>query len=243
MPRDENARADGVPARFYSLDALRGVAALAVIFWHWQDFFFHGTQPDPQFSAPRQPFYSLFRPFYTDGWRAVDLFFCLSGFVFHWLYAQKISDRAVSAREFSVLRFSRLYPLHLVTLLFVAGAQVIWLQRSGSFFVYKDNDLYHFGLQLMMASNWGLERGPSFNVPIWSVSVEVFLYALFFCACLLTRQRWLQLAAFAGAAFSPPGPDPPESSGAPYRLPWGESHSTCSAGLRPPGRACAPCSR
>lgn len=26
------------PARFRSLDALRGIAAFAVVFWHWKNF-------------------------------------------------------------------------------------------------------------------------------------------------------------------------------------------------------------
>ena len=34
-------------------------------------------------------------------------------------------------------------------------------------------------LNLFFASSWGLERGPSFNGPIWSVSVEVAIYAVF----------------------------------------------------------------
>lgn len=31
-------RASDNITRFYSLDALRGIAALTVIFWHWQHF-------------------------------------------------------------------------------------------------------------------------------------------------------------------------------------------------------------
>src|SRR5262249_54324308 len=33
-----------LPRHFYSLDALRGVAALVVVFWHWQHFFVSGTE-------------------------------------------------------------------------------------------------------------------------------------------------------------------------------------------------------
>jgi hypothetical protein len=31
--------------RFYALDAMRGLAALSVVFWHWPHFFFTGTSP------------------------------------------------------------------------------------------------------------------------------------------------------------------------------------------------------
>lgn len=51
-------------------------------------------------------------------------------------------------------------------------------------------------LQLFFASNWGFERGPSFNGPIWSVSVEVLLYALFFIACSTRFNRWWHLLLY-----------------------------------------------
>jgi peptidoglycan/LPS O-acetylase OafA/YrhL len=35
--------------------------------------------------------------------------------------------------------------------------------------------------------NWGIETGPSFNAPSWSVSVEMFLYLLFFLIC---KMKW-----------------------------------------------------
>jgi peptidoglycan/LPS O-acetylase OafA/YrhL len=31
------------PTRFYSLDVLRGLAALAVVLYHWQHFFYTGS--------------------------------------------------------------------------------------------------------------------------------------------------------------------------------------------------------
>jgi peptidoglycan/LPS O-acetylase OafA/YrhL len=185
------------PRHFYSLDILRGLAALSVVFWHWQHFFFdRGTEP-ASLSTSRLPLYGVFWPLYTEGWRAVDLFFCLSGFIFYWLYAEKIGKGLVSAREFSLLRFSRLYPLHLLMLILVAGGQFLFRARHGSFFVYQDNDAYHFVLQLFLASNWGLERGDSFDGPIWSVSLEVLLYFYFFVLCRLGLQRWWHLALLA----------------------------------------------
>lgn len=59
--------------------------------------------------------------------------------------------------------------------------------------MYPNNDWTHFGLQAVFASNWGPHRGYSFNGPIWSVSIEVLLYGLFFCACFLNLRRWWQL--------------------------------------------------
>lgn len=188
------------PRRFFSLDALRGLAALSVVFSHWQHFFLHGTEPQP-LDKGKLPLHQLFMFFYHHGWRAVDLFFCLSGFIFFWLYSTRISERRISAREFFVLRFSRLYPLHLLTLLFVAGAQQWMMRYYGAFFVYPSNDLYHFGLQLVFASNWGFESGISFNGPAWSVSVEVLLYAMFFVVCGLKWRRFWHLALYAGCGY------------------------------------------
>jgi peptidoglycan/LPS O-acetylase OafA/YrhL len=105
--------------RFYSLDVLRGVAALGVVLWHWQHFFFVGSRLGA-YDASQAPLYSLAFIFYDKGWLGVDLFFSLSGFVFFWLYSARISEGSISTGRFAWLRFSRLYPLHLLTL--CAGA-------------------------------------------------------------------------------------------------------------------------
>lgn len=168
------------PARIYSLDVLRGVAALSVVFWHWQHFFYDGTALTSAFSFASQPLVGTFKIFYVYGWLAVDLFFCLSGFIFYWLYAHRVASRAVSSREFFILRFSRLYPLQLLTLLLVLLGQSAYTRVAGSPFVFPNNDAFHFLLNVFFVSGWSVDFGPSFNTPSWSVSVEVALYGLFF---------------------------------------------------------------
>src|SRR5690606_2751289 len=74
---------------------------------------------------------------------------------------------------------ARLYPLHFATLLLVAGLQALSFHLQLEFQIYPYNDLYHFVLNLFFVSHWGLEAGDSFHAPIWSVSVEVFIYILF----------------------------------------------------------------
>jgi peptidoglycan/LPS O-acetylase OafA/YrhL len=54
-----------MPERLYSLDALRGVAALVVIFWHWQHFFYRGTQPG-RLAFSDLPLFDVFFLFYTQ---------------------------------------------------------------------------------------------------------------------------------------------------------------------------------
>ncbi len=166
--------------RFFVLDAVRGVAALSVVFWHWQNFFSNGTVPS---SVTRHdlPLYSFFFVLYDCGYMAVDFFFVLSGFIFYWLYADTLTNKRVSGLEFALLRFSRLYPLHLVTLLMVALGQMYFsLHHHGATFVYPYNDAYHFVLNIFFASHWGFQAGHSFNAPIWSVSIEILLYTAFF---------------------------------------------------------------
>jgi peptidoglycan/LPS O-acetylase OafA/YrhL len=163
---------------------LRGVASLAVLFWHWPHFFYAGTRPE-RVAAEKLPLYDFLYPLYLQGGLGVDIFFCLSGFIFYWLYADALGGKAVSGREFFVLRFSRLYPLHLVTLLAVAAGQDLYLRMTGGYFVYSHNDAYHFLLNLLFAPAWDFEAGFSFNAPVWSVSVEVALYVFFFALCRL----------------------------------------------------------
>src|SRR5882672_6997435 len=100
-----------IPGHLHSLDALRGIAALAVVAFHYSNFFTVGNALPASFNVSDQPFYGMVPLIYKSGWLAVDLFFTLSGFVFFWLYSARVSDRSVSAGKFFLLRFSRLYPL------------------------------------------------------------------------------------------------------------------------------------
>src|ERR1700675_2139648 len=98
--------------RLHSLDSLRGLAALSVVFWHWQHFYALTGRWQPGWQRSSEPLYEFFRPLYDEGWAAVDLFFPLSGFIFFWLYGESIRERRIVASEFALLRFSRLWPLH-----------------------------------------------------------------------------------------------------------------------------------
>src|SRR5438477_5302094 len=152
---------NGPVQRFYSLDVLRGFAAISIVVWHWRHFFYAGIDPEA-ISADRLPFHGWLFLFYTNGGMAVDLFFSLSGFIFFWLYSSAVAERSMSARSFVLLRLSRLYPLHLATLAAVAAGQAYLLSTQGYQFIYKFNDAKHLVLSLLFASGWGLEDGYSF---------------------------------------------------------------------------------
>lgn len=191
-----------IPSHLRSLDVLRGLASLAVVVFHYAGFLSVGDVTATPFQRALLPFNGFLFPLYDQGWQAVTIFFTLSGFVFFWLYAAPLADRKISGSEFFLLRFSRLYPLHLATLLLVAGLQ--WLYGRAHpelpYFVCSVNDLYHFVLQLFLASNWVPSSGFSFNFPVWSVSIEVLLYAVFFVFCRIQAPRpWTTaLLAIAG---------------------------------------------
>ncbi|RBL91361.1 acyltransferase family protein [Chitinophaga flava] len=193
------------PAYFHSLDAFRGIAAIIVILFHWQVFFYPGDVFVPEGDLnPQLPLYPYLSLFYTHGMLSVDIFFQLSGFIFFWLYSNAIASGKINFKKFSIYRISRLYPLHLVTLIAVAILQAIMYRRMGHYFFIQYNDIYHFCLNLLFMQNWGVEVGPSFNAPSWSVSVEIFLYLLFFLICKLkwhTNKMLLLLLIPAGAVM------------------------------------------
>ncbi|WP_407179570.1 acyltransferase family protein [Bradyrhizobium sp. STM 3562] len=165
--------------KLLGLEGLRFLATFGVLLWHYQHFAFVGSNP-VGFVRSALPFYGVFFPLYEAGRYGVWMFWCISGFIFFWKYREAISDRSIGGWAFFVFRVSRLYPLHFATLLLVALLQPLYHRLTGVFFVAQNNDLPHFIAQLFLASDWTPQRSDSFNAPIWSVSVEVLIYAAFF---------------------------------------------------------------
>ncbi len=187
---------------FFWLDVLRALAALSVLLTHYYLLGSLHALPKglvfPSYLTPRLPFYGLLGLFYNSGTAAVNLFWIISGFVFTSVY---MKPGIASAKTFLVNRFARLYPLHFLTLIVVAVLQLVSLSMTGYFQIYTNNSLFTLILNLFFASGWGIvpEFAYSFNGPIWSVSIEVVIYAVFFLSlrCLV---RWGAFTAlfFAG---------------------------------------------
>src|SRR5215218_10369185 len=78
---------------FEILDGLRGIAALAVVIFHFMEWVF----PD------------VSKNFIAHGFLAVDFFFCLSGFVIGYAYDDRIGQMGIWA--FFKARLIRLQPL------------------------------------------------------------------------------------------------------------------------------------
>ena len=188
--------APGTPGpKLLGLELLRFTCAMVVLVFHFQHFSMIGDGV----ASERLALTELLWPVYSYGSFGVEIFWCISGFIFYWKYAASIHARLVDARTFFWLRVSRLYPLHLVTLVAVAALQPAYAALAGRPFVY-DASLTNFILQLALADQWVGSRPMSFNGPIWSVSAEVFVYLLFFLLMRsVGRRPWLILAAIGAA--------------------------------------------
>ena len=167
--------------KFYSIEILRFLTSLSVLLFHYRHFFGPwNTTTSNKFELieTNLPFYSILENFYTYGFYGVHVFYTMSGFVFAHIYLT--IDEKVKFKNFFVNRFARLYPLHFATLFIVIALQFICSIELDSFQVVFFNDFYHFMLQLFFISAWGFEEGHSFNGPIWSISVEIAIYFIFF---------------------------------------------------------------
>jgi peptidoglycan/LPS O-acetylase OafA/YrhL len=192
--------------RLHSLDALRGIAALAVVCWHWQHMGLLGSRlmtwrdyMAPPIARANEPFHELLWLFYQRGGAAVDIFFIISGFIFFWLYQEKLATRKLSLLDFGARRLSRLYPLHLFMLFIVAALQALFFRRTGQYFVYGANSLKTFIGSLLFYQRGGDHA--AFNGPEWSVTIEIVMY-LVFCALArwnLLRKPWVPLAMVAAS--------------------------------------------
>ena len=170
--------------RLYSLDAIRGLAALTIVIWHWQHFFALTGQWPATWSRDWQPFYHLIEPLYLEAWAAVDLFFALSGFVFFWLYGQAIRDGKVRPGHFALLRISRLWPLHVLMLLVITALQFAFHARTGVDFIFPAEGWDRFLAHVFVVHQTvppTIEQ--TYNGPAWTVSIEAALYVLFFVLC------------------------------------------------------------
>jgi acyltransferase len=95
--------------RYELLDGLRGVAAFAVIWYHFFEAF--ATTPVDQRM--------------NHGYLAVDFFFVLSGFVIGYAYDSRWKNNGMSAGQFMLRRVIRLHPLVIFSLLLGAIAYMI----------------------------------------------------------------------------------------------------------------------
>jgi peptidoglycan/LPS O-acetylase OafA/YrhL len=190
--------------KLLGLEVIRFLAACGVLFVHYHHFC-HIDPHAPDYGLTTYPFFRSLPFLYAlGGMWAVQTFWCLSGFIFFWKYQALIANRALNFKKFFVSRFARLYPLHFVTLFIVAIGQSIYFHMTGFYFLKSLNSAPLFVGQLFMACNRTF-MPESFNFPVWSVSVEVLVYLIFFIvACYLTpsiRFNFFIILVFIIASF------------------------------------------
>jgi peptidoglycan/LPS O-acetylase OafA/YrhL len=172
---------------FEILDGLRGIAALAVVIFHFMEWIY----PDPN------------NNFIGHGFLAVDFFFCLSGFVIGYAYDNRIGTMGLW--RFFRLRLIRLHPLvvlgsvlGLLGLLFdpFAAPMTYGVGRIALLFICS---ILLIPLPVMEERAFNLF---SLNAPSWSLFWE-YIANIFYAVVLskLGRRTLLVLTILAAAGI------------------------------------------
>ena len=111
---------------------------------------------------------SLFRNVFSEGFLGVSFFFILSGFILSLTYKNKFLVKRVTLKEFFVARFARIYPIHIVTMIIAIPLPMVVLSEALP---------YHLFLLQSFVPDQNIHF--SLNAPSWSISDEMFFYALF----------------------------------------------------------------
>jgi peptidoglycan/LPS O-acetylase OafA/YrhL len=169
---------------FGGLEAMRGAAALIVALMHMPPLVKEQYVPG----------------LIENGYLMVPFFFVLSGFVIHWNYFEFIKDGRGLCR-FMFLRLGRLYPVHFVFLLLWLGAEVARYIAARNYGIhapvtqpFRENSPIAFVEHLFLVQALGFSNASTFNVPSWSISVELYTYVLFALSVLFARRFFLPLA-------------------------------------------------
>ncbi|HEV2481031.1 MAG TPA: acyltransferase [Puia sp.] len=171
---------------FLVLDGLRGIAALAVVVFHFMEF----IVPDYSHS------------FIGHGFLAVDFFFCLSGFVIAYAYDDRMGKLGLA--EFFRSRLIRLHPL--VILGSVLGLLGYLFNPLGNptqhIDAFRIIEIFLCSILLIpfpaMASRF--YNLFSFNAPAWSLFWEYIANILYAVVLCRIRRRYLLLLLIPAAA-------------------------------------------
>jgi peptidoglycan/LPS O-acetylase OafA/YrhL len=164
-----------VKHRFTVLDSWRGIAALAVVAFHFRRRV--GLDGHPLFDSM-----FLF----------VDFFFVLSGFVIFSAYGNRLEE-GFSFRRFLWLRLGRIYPLHIFTLsVFILANVVMVYPVKEEWFPSPRQSWDTIAANLLLVQSWSLFSFLTWNTPSWSISAEFFAYIAFALVIpVALRKFWL----------------------------------------------------
>jgi peptidoglycan/LPS O-acetylase OafA/YrhL len=160
----------GQKGHFAGLDGLRGIAALAVVGLHGNQFI-------------------KFTAFHPSTYLAVDFFFILSGFVIAYAYDERIKA-GLRLGSFLRIRLIRLYPMLFFGALLGGVSMVSHHLLSDTDNLDRAVTLALAGLLLLPAGlAFGFEAYPV-NNPIWSLFFEIVANVLYPCLLRLAKITW-----------------------------------------------------
>ncbi|MCZ3376574.1 MULTISPECIES: acyltransferase family protein [unclassified Rhizobium] len=173
--------ADATRHRYAALDAMRGLAAFAVVVYH------------------------LDRPYAPSAYIAVDFFFVLSGFVIARAYGEKL-DGGMTVLAFMKARYARLYPLFLIGSVYGLVQLLLHWQAAGV--GRADLAASILTTVLMLPSPSFLTRSAGdilalypLNGPAWSLFWELLANLVFALVLFRLKTRSLILIAAASLAM------------------------------------------
>ena len=173
---------------FEILDGLRGIAALAVVTFHFMEWAYVDSSKN----------------FIGHGFLAVDFFFCLSGFVIGYAYDDRIAKMGIL--EFFKSRFIRLHPLviagsvlGLLAFLFDPFGGHPELYSTGKIILAFFCSMLLIPLPVMADRGFNLF---SFNAPSWSLFWEYVANIVYaFVLYKISRGYLLLLTIISAAAI------------------------------------------
>lgn len=170
------------PTRLRGIDALRGIAALGVVFFHAVE---QGEKALPQnllqYPVRAVQFASSF------AYIGVFLFFVISGFCIHlqWAKARAAgTEPDIRFAAFWKRRLRRLYPPYIIALVLflLLAASTTGINLTHFFF-------YDIGMHLLMLHNLDPKTCYTINGVFWTLAIEEQLYLAYFLL-LFIRVRW-----------------------------------------------------
>lgn len=174
---------------FEMLDGLRGIAAIAVVVFHFMEIVYSDYSKN----------------FIGHGFLAVDFFFCLSGFVIAYAYDNRIAKMGI--REFFKSRVIRLHPLVIMgSVLGLIGFLINPFGLPPHFLGFVEiavvflSSIFLIPLPIMPDRYFNLF---SFNTPAWSLFWE-YVANIFYALVLykISRRYLVILAILAAVALS-----------------------------------------
>lgn len=170
--------------RIESLQALRGLAAILVMLFHYR--FYLRSQVENGTT--------IWDALFGWGIIGVDIFFIISGFIMVYT-TQNYTQSLFSTKRFLINRVIRIFPMYYVGLLItflLSGAMSTFhypekvqnLLSALTFTVYKTDITPHY-----------IDDGGMYNIR-WTLNYEVYFY-IAFSVCLLVKHRLLALIGFS----------------------------------------------